>query len=168
MSEGSCIVGRAPSEDGRRSGWSAHNPANSVGAAGSKGAAWRLPRDGAEEAGIARSASTSGKPLSVTRSGRCLPSSGSTAPAVPANPHPEIYAEGLRWGNWVVLLSWGALWAGRRPHVIEPRAWRVGDQEAGRSKSGVSGERGHRMEGSGAAGPVSLSFALSLFRAQTL
>ena len=60
----------------------------------------------------------------------------------------------------MVLLSWGALWAGGRPHVIEPRAWRVGDQEAGRSKSGVSGERGRRMEGSGAAGPVPLSFAL--------
>ena len=54
VSEGSCIVGRAPREDGRRSGWSAHSPASSVGTAGSKGAAWRLPRDGAEEAGIGR------------------------------------------------------------------------------------------------------------------
>lgn len=52
--------------------------------------------------------------------------------------------------------------------MIEPRAWCVGGQEAGRWKSGVSGERGRRMEGSGAAGPVSLSFALSLFRAQPL
>lgn len=42
--------------------------------------------------------------------------------------------------------------------MIEPGRG-VGDQ-AGRSKSGVSGERGRRMEGSGAAGPVPLSFAL--------
>lgn len=54
VSEGNCIVGRAPREDGRRSGWSAHSPASSVGAAGSEGAAWRLPRDCAEEAGDGR------------------------------------------------------------------------------------------------------------------
>lgn len=54
VSEGNCIVGRAPREDGRRSGWPAHSPASSVGAAGSEGAAWRLPRDCAEEAGDGR------------------------------------------------------------------------------------------------------------------
>ena len=48
------VHGVTPREDGRRSGWSAHSPASSVGTAGSKGAAWRLPRDGTEEAGIGR------------------------------------------------------------------------------------------------------------------
>ena len=68
VSDGSCIVGRAPREDGRGSGCSAHSPASGVGGS---------LRTARRRSGSAESAGTSGEPLSITRRGRRLPSSGS-------------------------------------------------------------------------------------------
>lgn len=155
---------------GRRA---APRAASAAEAAGIEGAACRLPREGAEMAGVggegaeAAGAARNAAPLETlcpqpaVGGTSCLPD---PTPADLASPPRDLF--------------WGALFGGLggfaelrahsgpagRPHVIPLRARRV--QGARRSKSGASGERGRRMEGPGTAGPISLPFAHSLFQAQ--
>lgn len=139
---------------------------------GSEGTACRLPGlqqntgvagGGGEVARAPGRASTPGHPLCVTRRRRRLPSSGYLASP------PGALCWGTFFGGLVILLD--CRWAsarGETPRDPGPGARRVWVHGTGRSKSGVSVGRESRLEETGTAGPVSLSFALSLFQAQLL
>ena len=88
------------------------------------------------------------------------------APADLASPPRDLFWGALFWGLGGFAELQAHSGPAGRPHVIPLRARRVGVQGARRSKPGASGERGRRTEGPGTAGPVSLSFAHSLFQAQ--
>lgn len=104
-------------------------------------------------AGGAGRPGTFGNPLSLPRSGRRLPSSGSSTPADLAS-LPRDRCGGALFGGLGVT----------RPDRIAELGARTCLGAKGRSKSGGSGERGNRMQGTGQLGPFPYLLLTLCFR----